>query len=178
MTITPCPTHPYVCPTLFMCVKRRWDPFTCVLWLIHMCDMTSDSFICVKWLIHVYHVTHSYASVWHDAFICITRLVHMVHTIHSYVWHDSICMCDTTHSYVWRAPLVYVTVTWLSYMFETTRWYMRRGPLTCVPWLIHICSGKCCGRCLWACGTVFTKHVLVSFILHKRTGTHQSCRSS
>jgi len=41
------------------------EPFTCVTWLFHRCDMTPshvrhDSLLCVAWLIHVCDMTHSH----------------------------------------------------------------------------------------------------------------------
>jgi len=50
-----------------MCVWRDFFDmisFICVIWLIHMCDMTHsyvrhDAFICVTWLIHTCDMTHS-----------------------------------------------------------------------------------------------------------------------
>ena len=72
------------------------DSFTCVTWLIHMCDVTHsyvwrDSFISVTWLIHMGDMTHSY--VWHDVFIGVTWLLDMCDMTHSYLWHDSfICV--------------------------------------------------------------------------------------
>ena len=73
--------------------------FNCVIWLIHLCDMTHsyvwhDSFICVTCPIH--------AGGW---FICVTWRIHMCDMTHSYVWHDAfmcvtwrIHMCDMTHT--------------------------------------------------------------------------------
>ena len=72
------------------------DSFTCVTWLIHVCDMTHsyvwhDSFTRVTWRIHMRDMTHLY--VWHGIHMC-----DMTHTYLQYVWHDSY-MCDMTHSY-------------------------------------------------------------------------------
>jgi len=57
----------------------RHDTFICVMWLMHMCDMTHsymghDSFICMTWLSHMCNMTHS--CVWHDSFIRATRHFH------------------------------------------------------------------------------------------------------
>jgi len=127
----------HVCLTRLTHLYRYvWhDSFTCVTWLIHMCDMThsyvwQDSLICMTWLIHMCDTTHSY--VWHDSFICLTRLTHMYDMTHPYVWHDSfICvtrlihMCDMTHSYVWHDSLI--RVKWLIHMP-----YVRHESHTCV----------------------------------------------
>jgi len=67
-------------------------PFTCVTWLIHVCDMTHpcalhDSSICVpRFKMSLSLAAHSY--MWHDAFICATWLIHMCYTTHLYVCHD------------------------------------------------------------------------------------------
>jgi len=78
------------------------DSFTCVTWLIHMCDVTHsyvwrDSFTRVTWLIHTCDVTHSH--VWRDSFTRVTWLIHM---------------CDVTHSHVWRDS--FTCVTWAMHM--------------------------------------------------------------
>ena len=89
-----------------------FDTFPCVIWRIHMCDMTHshvwhDSFICVTWLVHMCGMTHSY--VWHDSNIWMDhhRYALTRRHVYSYVWHDSvICvtwhihMCDMTHLHV------------------------------------------------------------------------------
>jgi len=59
-----------VCVSLCVCRVVGHDSFTCLTWLIHMCEMT-----------------HSY--VWHDSFIHITTLSHMCDTTCSNIWHDS-----------------------------------------------------------------------------------------
>jgi len=68
----------------------RYYTFLCVIWLIHMCDITRSyvwyySFICVILLIHMCDITHSY--VWYYSFICVILLVH--------VWYYSfICVTN------------------------------------------------------------------------------------
>jgi len=54
------------------------DSFTCVTWLIHMCDMT-----------------HSH--VWHDSFTCVTWLIHMCDMTNSHVWLDEFSPCILQH---------------------------------------------------------------------------------
>ena len=105
------------------------DSFTCVTWLIHMCDVTHsyvwhDSFICATWLVHMCDMTHSY--VWHDSFICVTWLVHI---------------CDATPSYVWRNSFIWETdsficVTWLLHMCDVTRSYVWHDSFICVTTLL------------------------------------------
>ena len=60
------------------------DRFTCVTWLIHMCDMTGsyvwhDWFMCIPGLIHT-----PYSYVGHDSFICVKWFIHMWDITHSY----------------------------------------------------------------------------------------------
>ena len=63
-----------------------YDAVMCVIWLIHMCDMTGsyvwhDPFTCVTGRTHMCVVTHSYG--WHDLFRCVTALIHMCGITHS-----------------------------------------------------------------------------------------------
>ena len=122
------------------------DPFICVTWHIHMCDITHsyvwhDIFICVTWLIHMCDMTHSY--VWHDSFICETWPNHMWDMTHSYVWHDSfICaiwllhICDMTHSYMGHDSIT--CVTWLIHTWDMAHAYVTWLLHICVTWLIHM----------------------------------------
>ena len=77
-------------------VSYVWrDSFTCVTWLIDVCDMSHSyvryvSFIRVTWHIHMCGVTRSYVR--HDSFMCVTWFIRM---------------CDMTHS----------CVTWLIHMW-------------------------------------------------------------
>jgi len=70
------------------------DSFTCVTWLIYMCDMTHirkwriyNLLTCVKWLIQMRDMTHS--NVWHDSFKCVTWLIYMCDMTHLHEWCDS-----------------------------------------------------------------------------------------
>jgi len=118
--------------------------FICVIWLIHMCDMTHsyvwhDSFICVMWLIHMCGMTFiramwlihvcgmTHSDVWHDAFICVTRRIHLCDMTHSFVCHNSsICvtwliyMCDMPHSYVWHDSFIWVPFIPISDLTHST----------------------------------------------------------
>ena len=105
---------------------RRSNSYTCVTWLIHMCDMTHshvwhDSFTYVTWLIHTCDVTHP--RVWHDSFTCVAWLIHMR---------------DVTHSHVWRDP--FTCVTWLIHMCDMTHSHVWHYSFTCVTWLNHLCD--------------------------------------
>jgi len=122
--------------------SRVWhDPFICMTWLNHVCDVTHhtcdvthscvwrDSFICVTWLI---------SYVWRDSFIRVTWLI-------SYVWRDSfirvtwlIHTCDMTYSYVWRDLLI--RVTWLTHTCDVAHSHAWHGSFTRVTWLIHTCD--------------------------------------
>ena len=129
--------------------------FMCVIWLIHICDMTHscvwhESFKWVPWLIPVCDMTHSYE--WHDSFPCVTWLIHMIDLTHSFMWHDSfICvqwlihMCDMTHSYVRHDSLIFVT--WLTHMWHDSLICVTRlthtatsGGNSFAPWLIDMCD--------------------------------------
>jgi len=59
------------------------DPFTCVTWPIHMCDMT-----------------HSHVR--HDPFTCVKSPIHMCDMTHSHVWHDSFypSFCRIAHEHI------------------------------------------------------------------------------
>jgi len=120
----------------------------CVIWLIHVCDMTHscvwyDSFMCVTWLISVCDITYLY--VWHDPFIRVLYLIPECDTTYLYVWHDwFVCatwlihVCDVTHSCVWRDALICVTC--LIGMCDVPHWYVWRDSLTCVTRLIDMCD--------------------------------------
>jgi len=147
-----------------------YDSFTCVTWLIHMCDMTHsyvwhDSFMCVTWLIHMCDMTHSlcdmtHSCVWHDSFICVTWLIHMCDMTHSYVRHDSftyarlysftcvicVCMrdmcylCGATHACVCHDS--FIRVTWRICMCCMTHSYVCHDLFTYV-WhdqLVRMCA--------------------------------------
>jgi len=110
------------CDSFRMCDMTHsdvWhDSFTCVTWLIQMCDITH--FKCVTWLI---------SSVWHDSFRCVTRLIYMRDMTHSDVWRDSFHICDMTHSYVWR----------VSFKHDTTHSHEWHDTFICVTCRIRIC---------------------------------------
>ena len=126
------------------------DPFTCVTWLIHICE--KYPLMCVTRLIHMRDMTHSH--MWHDPLICVSRLIHMRDMTHSHMWHDPlICvtrlthMRDVTHSHMWHDPLICVTylrrqqhgcVQWSECLPSSTvlcvTWFIR------VIWLNHMCA--------------------------------------
>jgi len=90
------------------------DSFICVMWRIHLCDMTVLH-VCA--MIRFCDMTHLY--VWRDAFICITWLSCMCVT-----WFVCatwlIYMCDVTHLYVWHDSNTVICVTWRIYMYDMT----------------------------------------------------------
>jgi len=67
--------------SIWRCVWH--DPFICVTWPIHVCDMTHS---CV-W--HEWSICVTFSYVWHDAFICVIWIVYVCDMTLSYVWHDS-----------------------------------------------------------------------------------------
>jgi len=130
----------HTCIPFYMC-----DAFICVVWFIHVCDLTPsyarhDSFICVTWLIHMRDMAHSHA--WHDSFTCVTWLIHMRDVTHLRAWHDSFT-CVTwlihirdmtyshackTHSHAWHD----------SFKCVTTHSRTCHDSFTCVTWLIYM----------------------------------------
>jgi len=75
-----------MCDTTHLYVWLDW--FTCVTWLIHLCD----------WPVHMCVVFHhtcnmTISNVWHDPLINVTWLMHT---------------CDMTHSCVWHEPAIHV----------------------------------------------------------------------
>jgi len=90
---------------LHLAANDGMTSFICVIWLIHVCDMTRsfvwhDSFMCRTWLMSMCDMAHSCvrsihtcdvtrAYVCHDSFVCATWLVRMCDVTHPYVWHDS-----------------------------------------------------------------------------------------
>jgi len=136
------------------------DSFICETWLCHTCVMTNsyvhhDSFICASWLIHmctipslihVCTVTHSYVR--HDSFIRAPWLGYVSAMTHSYNWWD---VWDMVHIWIshdtrmTKSCLTYEWVMvriWMSHdeMFEIWFIHTWQDPLTCVPWLIHMCA--------------------------------------
>ena len=107
-------TDSHVWLDLFDAFFALWhDSFTCVPWLIYVCDITHsrachDSCTCVTWFIHTCDMTRSH--VCHDfvdAFTCATSAVYVYlwDITHSNVWHDlfkrvtwHIQTCDMYHS--------------------------------------------------------------------------------
>jgi len=138
------------------------NPFVCVTWFIHTCDMTHDvtcliymrdvTNSIVTWLVHTRHdswrdVTHSYA--WHDSYTYVTWLIRL--------WHDSI-IWDTTHDVTWPIHVLDMThsLVWhdsfvrdMTWTYETWRmtWYASFSSMKCliymcviVTLLIHMCA--------------------------------------
>jgi len=102
--------------------SRVWrDWYSCVTWLIHVCDMIWS---------HVFVMTHSHA--WYDSFTCawhilcsyVTWLIHNCDMIHSRVWNDPFtCVWHDSFTCVWHDRISCV-------------WH---DSFTCVTWLLHIC---------------------------------------
>jgi len=127
------------------------DPFTCVTWPNHMCEMTHsyvwhDRFTCVTWLIHMSDsFWHHYptrnplllqcSSAWHDAFTCVTRRIYTRDMTHSCVWNDSFTCVK------WNAWHIRdVTYSYMTYMRLDTslpHWPTWHPPL---PPFLHACQ--------------------------------------
>jgi len=128
------------------------DSFTCVTWLIHVCDVTHsyvwhDAFMshdvgcpvvailrCVTWLIHVCGMTHS--CVWHDSFICVTWPIHESWCELPCVDHSEVC--GMIYSRVCHDSLT--CVTWHVDMWDITCACVLHDSVLCVAWLIHVCD--------------------------------------
>jgi len=142
-------THWYVWHDSFIWVT--WLIHTCVIWLIHMCDMTHS---------YVWHdsrtCTHLEGSfLWYDPFINIMWSKHTRDMTHSCVtW--LIQICDMTHSYVWRDSLI--QVTWLTHTWDMTNPRVRHDSFVghasyiCGPWFIHM-SNVSLSDYPFVCGT-------------------------
>ena len=124
------------------------DPFTCVTWLVHMCDMphsyVSDALfkyvtchIHVGWLVQICDMSH----------LCGMACSHVWHV--SFMW-DSLCTsADMTHSWLIRDS--FVTYSWLipvatrGYLMlqvrvcGMTHSYMWHASFPCVIWLVGMC---------------------------------------
>ena len=119
----------------------------CVIWLIHMCDMTHSSsetmttrctcviretFICVTWLIPMCEMTHS--CVWHDSYTIKTMTERC-----ACGWHDTLlCMTWLNQSHVVGDS--FMCAAQRVYVCGRTHSYMRHNSLICVTWLIHMCD--------------------------------------
>jgi len=164
------------------------DSFLCVVWLIHMCDVTHsdvwcDSFICVTWLIHMCGVTHSY--VWLDSFAYVTWLMHMYDAsrqLSKYVY-DLRCvsrdgylfvtwlirMCAESQVYAWCDS--FICVTWPIHIHDVTRlcatWLTHMNDVT-LTWLLSICdmshSYVCRVSCICVMGLIHTCDVTHSYV--------------
>jgi len=132
---------------------------SCVMWLIHTCDMTDvyvwcDTCVCVMWrtemcdltagmpflcdMTHSYacrdlFMTRSYAS--HDSCpSCVTRPIHVCDMTHSYAWHDWFI------SVPWLIYDAFVCVTWPMFLLcDMTHSCVRHDSFTYVTWCIHTC---------------------------------------
>jgi len=121
------------------------DSFTCVTWLIYMCDMTHlhvwhDSFTCVIWLIYMCDMTHLH--VWHDSFTRVPWLIYMCDITHLYAWHDSSIVlhtCDMTHSHTNTRVKCAATALLSALSWVMTHSHVWHDSSTCVTWLIYMC---------------------------------------
>jgi len=144
-----------VCSADEVCVCVWRDSFTCVAWLVHMCDMTHsyvwrDSLIHVTLLVHLCDVTCLY--VWHDSilvlcrrdeWVCVTLLIHMCDMTRSYVWcavficanwliqcallTSCVRVCNVTRSHVWHDSFIRLVHVWYD-------------SVILVAWLVHMCD--------------------------------------
>jgi len=105
------------------------DSFTCVTWLIYICDMTHSwhDLQCVQRHVAVYVTVCS----WHDLTECVTRVTHVCSRRKKKCVTRPIHMCDMTHSCMWHDS--FMCVTRLIHMCDMTLFI-------CVTWLIHVCD--------------------------------------
>jgi len=118
----------HMCDMTYSCVLKR-DPYICVTWLMHTCEITRTYEIrSLRWSV-VKCVTHTNepwlsCALGHASFVCVTWLIHIRDMANAHVWHDP---CNATFScagtwciraqciiyaYVWHDQYIYVT--WLS----------------------------------------------------------------
>jgi len=106
------------------------DAFTCVTWLIRMCDMTNspvwhDPFACVAWLIRVCDIQPEreterenkscHPRGWGTSHIWMSRVTHLDHTyewIMSHIWIRPVTLINVTHmgwgmSHMWMSHVTY-----------------------------------------------------------------------
>ena len=130
--------------------------------------MWRDSFIYVTWLTYIRIQPRELKSPHHPSLgetIIGVMSLHRCDVTRSYVWHESIYMRDMMHSYVWHNSLIYmhhlanwrsinihlskkqlweswvfIHVTWLICMCDTTHLYMWYDSFICATWLIHMCD--------------------------------------
>jgi len=103
-------THLHAWHYWFICILARHGSFTCVTWLIHLCD-TPHSLVC--------DMTHSLVCDMTHSLVC-----DMTHSLVCDMTHSLVCdmthsfVCDMNHSYVWHEP--FICVTWLTYLCDMT----------------------------------------------------------
>jgi len=153
------------------------DSFTCVTWLIRMCDRTHlyawyNAFWCVTWLIRMCicaqeadcteNVTTLGTCVWHDSFTCVTWLIRTCDRTHLYAWYNAfwcvtwlIRMCICAHEAV---SVKHVT------MVGTCVWHES---FACVTWLIRMCDMT--HPCVWHASLL-----RVTWLIHMCDMTHSS----
>ena len=124
----------HVTSIVFIFVHVWHDSSICLIWLIHMCDMTRsytckaisygwhDSFVRSTWLMYMFHIPLSYLC--HDSSICVTWLIYVCDMTHPYVRHD-----------------LFIHVTWFFHMCDTIHLYVWYDSFTCVNWLCFIRTG-------------------------------------
>jgi len=132
------------------------DSFTCVTWLISICDMTHshvwhDLLVHVTWLISICDMTmgwlrlvrsiKSWVSFAKEPYKkdCILQkrpifLRSLLTVATLYLWHESfyIHVCAMMHSYVWHD--LFICIRWLIHMCA---WH---DSFICMLWLIHMCD--------------------------------------
>jgi len=179
-------------------VLRVWhDAFTCVTWLIHLCDMTHsymlrDSHKCVlssatlldnpassrvTGRIPVCGMMHSCWTWLIHMLACWPWLIHVCDMTHTCVWHDSY-MCVTWLIHV--CPHLRDLRAWLIHVCDMTHSYVWHDSFICVTWRIHMCDKTHVRLRAWLIHVCDMTHVTqnsficVAWLIHMCDMTH-SC---
>jgi len=133
--VRPIMCNAHICPLLF----THSVPWSCVPWLIHVCDMTHscvwhDSFICVTWLTHVCDMTHAYIC----ALLCVMHT--FVHYYPQILSFGHACHHLFAPQHVQYYSLI--CFTWLSHICDMTHSCAWHDSSMCVTWLIHMCDSR------------------------------------
>jgi len=162
-----------MCDTLHALYSYGWHgAFTCVILVIHMCDVTpltlshSACIVCLR-------------TVWHSAFIVCLRSTWRIHTCESA--HSCVCvyMCDVpfprAHSYVSHTTHIHCI-----YMYYITHSRIHRA-FICMPLYTHSLRVHMCDRsqafvahlCVWRLTRMHCACIQMSDVTHACMHLHE-----